>query len=394
MMCLISASPDRSKAILARVILDSCSDYSYVRRSILTRAGGVGRSMGVQRISGIGGRVVTQPLSQSLMYLMPVNPSPQVHRIEPRVLDRICGDLPPLHLSWTDFPGTRPSDQTEKLPRPASSVDLLLGLDYLVGLLDGKLTKAGDGNFLVWGTHLGSAVSGRLRPEAGANTAVCHQTTDDGDVSAEALKAPTGNVNNEQLSQLLRTFWSLQAHGITDTTFKALSPDETYVVEHFQRTISYDGERYTVELPFNPAMSKPKNNFQAALELQLSLERSLLRNAEKCAAYVKAMTDYIDAGHVERVTADADPGGPGRFYLPHHCVVKVGHASHSHRIVFNGAFPDRHGVSLNQTLLPGPPQQPLLSDIVTKFRRHPVSLAGDISKMFLQLIVAVVQVCQ
>ena len=86
----------------------------------------------------------------------------------------------------------------------------------------------------------------------------------------------------------------------------------------------------------------------------------------------------------------AEPVPPARlsapveesFYLPMHGVVKESSTTTKLRVVFDGSAHSSTGVSLNDTLLPGPSLYPLLSTILNRFRMHPVALVGDISKMF------------
>ena len=70
------------------------------------------------------------------------------------------------------------------------------------------------------------------------------------------------------------------------------------------------------------------------------------------------------------------------FYLPMHGVVKESSTTTKLRVVFDASAKSATGISLNDTLLPGPSLYPLLSTVLTKFRQHRVGLSADISKMF------------
>ena len=54
------------------------------------------------------------------------------------------------------------------------------------------------------------------------------------------------------------------------------------------------------------------------------------------------------------------------------------------RIVLDAAVKHK-GKSLNDTIRPGPKLQRELVDVLTRFRRAPVALSGDITEMFLQV---------
>ena len=60
-------------------------------------------------------------------------------------------------------------------------------------------------------------------------------------------------------------------------------------------------------------------------------------------------------------------------------------ASTKVRIVFDGSAP-YEGKSLNTEALPGPKLQSNVFDILVKFRKETVALAGDISQMYHQLV--------
>ena len=137
-------------------------------------------------------------------------------------------------------------------------------------------------------------------------------------------------------------------------------------------------------LPFDPDLPAPRNNYSAALAQFKSLERSLLKNKEKCALYTAAIEKYLSDGHAERVYS-SHPGKDKRFFLPHHGIWRAGHASTALRVVFNASATDDSGFSLNHALLPGPKLQPDLCDILTRYRCFEYTLTSDIQKMFLQI---------
>jgi len=70
------------------------------------------------------------------------------------------------------------------------------------------------------------------------------------------------------------------------------------------------------------------------------------------------------------------------FYLPIHGVKKERRSSTKLRVVFDASAKSSNGVSLNDTLLPGPSLYPLLMKVLIHFRQHNFGLTADISKMF------------
>ena len=61
------------------------------------------------------------------------------------------------------------------------------------------------------------------------------------------------------------------------------------------------------------------------------------------------------------------------------------------RVVFDASAKTTTGHSLNDQLLPTPSLYPLLSSVLTKFCSHPVALSSDISKMFREVLLDLVE---
>ena len=67
------------------------------------------------------------------------------------------------------------------------------------------------------------------------------------------------------------------------------------------------------------------------------------------------------------------------YYLPMHGVVKEASTTTKLRVVFDASAKTSSGVSVNDKLLPGPPQ---LTFLILAFRQHHIGMTSDISKMF------------
>ncbi len=77
-------------------------------------------------------------------------------------------------------------------------------------------------------------------------------------------------------------------------------------------------------------------------------------------------------------------GEEDQWFLPHFPVIGNDKATTKVRIVFDAAA-KHDGKSLNDAVLPGPKLQRELVDVLCRFRRAPVALSADISRMFLQV---------
>ena len=69
-----------------------------------------------------------------------------------------------------------------------------------------------------------------------------------------------------------------------------------------------------------------------------------------------------------------------------HGVSKESSSTTKLRIVFDASAKSSSGVSLNDTLIPGPSLYPKLTTILNRFRRHNIGLSADVSKMFREVV--------
>ena len=74
-------------------------------------------------------------------------------------------------------------------------------------------------------------------------------------------------------------------------------------------------------------------------------------------------------------------------YLPHFPVVREDKETTKVRIVYESAT--RYGgISLNDTMFPGPNLQQDIFDVLLRFHRNPVALVADLTEIFSQVIMA------
>ena len=110
-------------------------------------------------------------------------------------------------------------------------------------------------------------------------------------------------------------------------------------------------------------------------------ERRLDKNPELKKKYHSAMEEYFYGGYAERIEGPITDEG---WYLPHHPVISDTKNTKV-RIVFDSAAKVK-GVSLNDLLEKGPNLLNDLTGILLRFRRYKYAVVGDISKMFLQIL--------
>lgn len=182
---------------------------------------------------------------------------------------------------------------------------------------------------------------------------------------------------------LLRRFWETETFDSDDIS---QSPDEQQAFDHFATTHSRNEDgRYEVCLPRCHGVPALGASRQTALRRYLNTEKSLTKQG-KWEAYRDQVSDYIRLGHAEFVPSqELSKPHCNIFYLPMHGVSKLSSTTTKVRPVCDASSKSSSGVSLNDTLLPGPFLYPKINKIVNRFRRHRIAMTGDVSKMHLQI---------
>ena len=86
----------------------------------------------------------------------------------------------------------------------------------------------------------------------------------------------------------------------------SLSPEERFVVEHFETNHRRDPDgRFVVPLPKKPDLKPLGESRSQAVRRFLSLEKSL-KHSHQTEAFHASMEEYFDCGHAEMVPSDLD----------------------------------------------------------------------------------------
>lgn len=285
--------------------------------------------------------------------------------IQALVLPKITNALPmtPIDRSKISFLEKIPQLADPKFDTP-DNIDMLIGSDYLGEmLLDGKIHDPIDRSLYTQNTVYGWVIIGPI-----SNT------------QAPSLNAMMAITNNNELDKSLQRFWELEAIGPTETR----TPEELNCEAHFAATHKREPSgRYIVELPFKENAPRLGNSKAAALKSFEQLERRLSKNPNLRLEYTKFLNEYIELGHMQRITHEVDENKS--FYLPHHPVFKMSSTSTKIRVVFDASRKTSSGASLNNALMVGPQLQNNLADILLRFRKNAIAFCSDIVKMYRQI---------
>ena len=177
------------------------------------------------------------------------------------------------------------------------------------------------------------------------------------------------------LKEQLQKFWEVESCGEVSA--------ETLDSKSFVKKIEFDGDRYSVPLPWKPNMREvlPDNLFQCKKRLGALIQR-LKDNPEQFRRYNDVIKEQESEGIIEKCTDYPNQGEV--HYLPHHCIINEDKETTKFRVVYDASS---NKPSLNDCLEKGENLVPLMMDILIRFRAYKIALVSDIKKAFLNVAV-------
>ena len=352
-----------------RVLLDSGSQRSYVRKSIAESLGLQGPSE-LLSVTMLGGTTSeTKRLQRVKFALSPMKGDSKVE-MEALAIPKICNPLGPVQLDFRKNSHLQGLTLADSYPRDSVQVDVLIGADFYYSFVTGLYKKGSSSESLVAvESHLGWILTGQVNRYSRYTTSMLTV------------------VENSGLTKSLKRFWELESIGIAETENTVVSREEEVAVADFNRGLKFDGKNYEVRLPWKRDPPKLESNYMQAVRRLESIERRLRHDPVKAKVYNSAINEYVEKGFAEVVPNENDEDRTVR-YLPHHAVFRDDKTTTTCRIVFDASAQEGDGVSLNDCVLPGPALQPNLASVLIRFRTNRIGLIADIEKMFLQVKLA------
>ena len=189
----------------------------------------------------------------------------------------------------------------------------------------------------------------------------------------------------DNLDCTLQRFWDLESIGLVTGKEETSTPDDLEAEKKVANSLRYVNGRYEVGIPWKKNEPQLENNYNLAYKRLETLEQSLKRRPNVAESYQKVIEDHLSKRYIRKLTRQ-EKQRP-KWYLPHFPVVRNDRSTTKVRIVFDAAC-SFQGKSLNDSMHTGPKQQKEVLDVLLRFRRDRSALSGDISVMFLQVIMA------
>ncbi|XP_074620271.1 uncharacterized protein LOC141879055 [Acropora palmata] len=158
------------------------------------------------------------------------------------------------------------------------------------------------------------------------------------------------------------------------------------VHESFENDIGFSEGRYSVMLPWKQGHGPLPSNINISLSRMKGQLKRLRKEPEvldECDSIIK---EQLNSGVIEKVAELEETEKV--HYLPHHAVIRRDAETTKLRIVYDASSKEgKNGTSLNDCLHTGPSLNPLLFEILVRFRENRVALVGDTEKAFLNIAV-------
>lgn len=241
-------------------------------------------------------------------------------------------------------------------------VDVLIGADFLWLFQGDRILRGAPGEPVAIETKLGWVISGPVASEGNESVQVNFVTSE-----------MSGSNSND-----VSRFWDLETIGI--------KPDKE-VHESVISNLKFNGQRYSVGLPWRENHDHLPNNYDLSLKRMQGQIRRLNKDPELLREYDSIIKAQEKAGIIERVSTNSSRCPESKIhYIPHQAVVRRMAETTKVRIVYDAsAKVQKFNVSLNDCLHAGPSLNPLLLDILLRFREQRIALVADIEKAFLNI---------
>ncbi|XP_058456975.1 uncharacterized protein LOC131434325 [Malaya genurostris] len=364
---LIRVSDFYGNALIARALLDSCSEYCFITTTLFQTLK-LPETATTLSVGGIGGSIVKSTKSvEATIAPRSLDISSYSENVQLHVLPKLTSKLPlqAVNSRTLAIPaGVILADPTFCEP---GSIDLIIGAEYYYDLLLNERMKLSENGPILQRTVFGWVVSGRV---PGTNL--------------EIPRTITHTCASIDLRDLLAKFWELESCNNRSTH----SVEETMCEEIFDRTTVRDSDgRFIVTLPKkNYVIDQLGDSKSIALKRFFGLEKRLAVNITLKKLYSEFIEEYLSMGHMREIYENG--GEMLSYYMPHHAVIKPHSTTTKLRVVFDAFCRSSTGVSLNDGLLVGPVVQQDLLSITLRFRSHKFALVADVAKMYRMVKVA------
>ena len=274
----------------------------------------------------------------------------------------------------------------------ASQISILIGADMAEATLAKEVRSGNPGEPLAINTMLGWTLYGT---SADLTKALGQPVPRKINLIRQAIFIPDAvqSISNDQptddvqLNNSLERFWKQEQSLISPAKDTAMSQEDTKALQRLDSETRLVNGHYEVPMLWRyPDIHLPNNYIQAFKRFMLLVKR-FHADPDLHIKYEEVVKQLIRKGYARRLTEEEvkDPSCR-RWFLPHFPVTNPNKPGKVR--VVNDAAAEFQGTGLNKNLVTGPDLLNSLTGVLTRFRRDPVAIAGDIEAMFHQVRVS------
>ena len=105
----------------------------------------------------------------------------------------------------------------------------------------------------------------------------------------------------DEINDSLKWNWEIKTLGMLQSKLEIMTTEKKIASEKVSQSLSHDGERYQVAVPWKPDSPKLPNNFEMACSLLRNTEKRLLRQPLVREDYKQFIVSYLDKGFVCKI---------------------------------------------------------------------------------------------
>ncbi|GFY51420.1 DUF1758 domain-containing protein [Trichonephila inaurata madagascariensis] len=243
-------------------------------------------------------------------------------------------------------------------------IKILIGANFLVHTMTGEPVKINK-NLLMLPTIFGRTLMGQL-PYSQKGEMQLFFT------SCEVVESD------------LERLWGLESFLLGDELTRGYAAENS--LSDFGKEVKKKKGRYEVPLQWktNGIKGNLSSNFDVAEKRFISLEKRFNRDELLFERYNSVMKEQLKQGIIEKCAENCFAG----YVMSHREVIRENSSSTKTRVVYDVSSKQGNNLSLNECLISGENLNPILIDVILKFREHKIGFCGDIARAFLQIQVS------
>ena len=365
---LVFVCDSNGKHVLARALMDTGAQASFISKSFLSRLG-LKRDQQRIPVSCLADGKLTETQGKVNLSIRSRIDDTTTLSVTAHVLSKLTGDVPQTNPNLTCVDSLltefKLADPSFNIP---SEIQIIIGASSVFEVLKSDRYLQPADNLFLQDTLFGFIVCSKQD-------------------SCDQQLAFNNLLIEENSDKILERFWTLEE---VPNMSRSLTSDEKHCESIFESTTTrLPCGRFSVKLPFRENRSPLGSSYQMALRRFLALENKLDKDTEFKKEYVKFMTEYESLGHMSKVHVDPLSFQSENYIIPHHGIWQTGPSGKNKlRVVFDASAKTDNGVCLNSVLHVGPRLQNDITCVINNFRRFKFVMTADIEKMYRQISIS------